>query len=177
MGCSLTKRPDEDDTRERTPSAVAEHYLWFPIDSSAGISKFLLAFKEELKSNAVLLISEIDHQALAVEHTSDSLRRTNVLFFGKPAVGTPLMDAHPQLSLELPLRLAVWQEPGSCVTACHPNYEHVFRTLGSGNTGEKMNALVKKMVEGATRRVQAGILYTESGRGGSVAQPAAPNAL
>ena len=161
MGCAQSQPLD---TRGRTPSAVAEHYVWFPIDSSAGIDMFRAAFKEELISNSVLLISEIDHAALAVEHTSASLRPTHVLFFGKPEIGTPLMDAHPQLSLELPLRLALWQDGGSCVTACHPNYEHVFQTLGSGSAGEAMNALIKKMVDGATRRVQAGSEFTESGK-------------
>lgn len=163
MGCAASQP-----ARGRTPSAVAEHYIWFPIDSSAGIRMFITAFKEELKSKGVLLISEIDHALLAAQHTSESLRPTNILFFGKPAVGTPLMDADPQLSLELPLRLAVWQEEGRCVTACHPNYEHVFQTLGPGSMGEKMNNLIKDVVNGATKRVQMGNVYTESGKGGSI---------
>jgi uncharacterized protein (DUF302 family) len=50
----------------------------------------------------------VDHAAAAAE-AGLSLRRTQVLIFGSPAAGTPLMGAHPSLALELPLRLLVWE--------------------------------------------------------------------
>lgn len=38
-----------------------------------------------------------------------------MLIFGDPAVGTPLMKSGPSAALDLPLRVAVWEEPDGTV--------------------------------------------------------------
>ena len=38
------------------------------------------------------------------------LRDTNVVLFGSPAAGTPVMAAAPLVALDLPLRVLVWAE-------------------------------------------------------------------
>jgi len=54
------------------------------------------------------LFDVIDHQAAAAD-VGLELRPSRVLVFGSPVGGTPLMREWPALSLELPLRIAVWQ--------------------------------------------------------------------
>jgi uncharacterized protein (DUF302 family) len=53
------------------------------------------------------LFEVIDHQKAAAE-VGLALRPTQVLIFGSPTAGTPLMAEWPPLALELPLRIAVW---------------------------------------------------------------------
>jgi uncharacterized protein (DUF302 family) len=38
-----------------------------------------------------------------------ALRPTTVVVFGNPVAGTPLMHHRPEVALELPLRIAVWE--------------------------------------------------------------------
>jgi uncharacterized protein (DUF302 family) len=57
------------------------------------------------------LFAEID-QSAAAESIGLHLRPTTLLIFGNPKGGTPLMDAFPTIALDLPLKLAIWEENG-----------------------------------------------------------------
>lgn len=52
-------------------------------------------------------------QADAAKRVGLDLRPTTLLVFGNPKGGTPLMEAHPLIALELPLKLLVWDERGT----------------------------------------------------------------
>lgn len=51
----------------------------------------------------------IDHQAGARNAGLD-MRPATVVIFGSPLLGTPLMQAEPQMAAELPLRAAVYED-------------------------------------------------------------------
>jgi len=53
------------------------------------------------------------NQAAAAKAVGLDLRPTTLLVFGNPKGGTPLMEAHPLIALELPLKLLVWDEDGT----------------------------------------------------------------
>lgn len=55
------------------------------------------------------VMARIDHAA-AAEKAGLALRPTEVLVFGNPKVGTPLMQAVPTLAIDLPLKALVWQD-------------------------------------------------------------------
>ncbi len=55
------------------------------------------------------VMARIDHAA-AAEKVGLALHPTEVLVFGNPKVGTPLMRAVPTLAIDLPLKVLVWQD-------------------------------------------------------------------
>ena len=55
------------------------------------------------------VMARIDHAA-AAEKAGLALRPTEVLLFGNPKVGTPLMQAVPTLAIDLPSKALVWQD-------------------------------------------------------------------
>lgn len=57
----------------------------------------------------VPVFATFDHGANAKE-AGLPLRPTIVLVFGNPQVGTALMQANQAMALDLPLRLAIWQD-------------------------------------------------------------------
>ena len=61
-----------------------------------------------VKERGFTVISRIDHSAGAARVDMD-LRPTQLLIFGNPAGGTPLMQAAPTLALDLPLKVAVYE--------------------------------------------------------------------
>jgi uncharacterized protein (DUF302 family) len=57
------------------------------------------------------LFASID-QSAAARSVGVLLRPTTLLIFGNPKGGTPLMEAFPTIALDLPLKLAIWEEDG-----------------------------------------------------------------
>jgi uncharacterized protein (DUF302 family) len=55
------------------------------------------------------LFALIDHSGEA-RAAGLELRDTEVVMFGSPAAGTPVMQASPLAALDLPLRVLVWQD-------------------------------------------------------------------
>jgi uncharacterized protein (DUF302 family) len=51
----------------------------------------------------------IGHSAAARAHGLE-LRDTQVVIFGNPVAGTPVMERRPLAALDLPLKVLVWQE-------------------------------------------------------------------
>jgi uncharacterized protein (DUF302 family) len=60
------------------------------------------------------VLARIDHAAAAAE-VGMELRSTEVLIFGNPRAGTPLMRAAQTLGIDLPLKALVWQDEAGAV--------------------------------------------------------------
>lgn len=72
-----------------------------------------------LDEKQIPLFAKFDHADNA-EKAGLSLRPTTVLVFGSPKVGTALMQADQSISLELPIKISVWEdENGSTWLAFH----------------------------------------------------------
>ncbi len=72
------------------------------------------------------IFAVIDQRAAAAS-VGLELRPTTLIIFGNPRGGTGLMNAHPLLALELPLKLLVWEERGEVSVAYVPASEFVMR--------------------------------------------------
>ena len=62
-----------------------------------------------LKAHGITLFARIDHAAGAASAGLE-LRPTEVLIFGDPRAGTPLMQAAQTMGLDLPLKVLVWED-------------------------------------------------------------------
>ena len=70
--------------------------------------------KQEINSAGAKLFTVVDHSGEA-QSVGLSLRDTKLILFGNPALGTGVMAAEPLASLDLPLRVLVWQDDGGDV--------------------------------------------------------------
>ena len=59
--------------------------------------------------HGMAILARIDHSAAAAKAGLE-LRPTEVLIFGNPQAGTPLMQAAQIIGIDLPLRALVWQD-------------------------------------------------------------------
>jgi uncharacterized protein (DUF302 family) len=64
-----------------------------------------------LTQRGITIFATIDQHA-AAHSVGLELRDTVLVIFGKPAAGTPVMDAVPLAALDLPLKLLVWDDYG-----------------------------------------------------------------
>ena len=67
-----------------------------------------------LRRKGIKVFIRIDQQAEA-EEVGLTLRPTQLLIFGDPRAGTPLMAAQPPLALDLPLKALAWEAAGGQV--------------------------------------------------------------
>lgn len=63
----------------------------------------------ELDKRGVKVASRIDHAAGAKAVGLD-MPPTEVIMFGNPKLGTPLMLAQPSVAIELPMKMLIWQD-------------------------------------------------------------------
>ena len=65
--------------------------------------------KKAIKARNIPLFAEFNHADNA-RKAGLELRPTTVLVFGSPLVGTGLMQEDQSISLELPLKISVWED-------------------------------------------------------------------
>jgi uncharacterized protein (DUF302 family) len=75
-----------------------------------------------LQSRGIQLFARVDHAAGA-RAVGLELPDEEVLIFGDPRAGTPLMQSDPQVGYELPLRLLVWDAGGQTTIGYRPPTE------------------------------------------------------
>jgi uncharacterized protein (DUF302 family) len=61
-----------------------------------------------LQAKGITIFARIDQRAEA-EKVGLNLRSTQLLLFGNPQAGTPLMMAEPTIALDLPLKALAWE--------------------------------------------------------------------
>ena len=79
------------------------------LPSAHGAAQTVERLKSLLSQKGIHLFADIDHAAGA-EKVGLALRPTQVLVFGNPKAGTPLMQARQTVGLDLPLRVLVWED-------------------------------------------------------------------
>lgn len=81
----------------------------FVVDSKVSGKEAAVRLEGELKSRGIPVFAVFDH-AQNAQGVSLELPFTTVFVFGSPKVGTGLMQANPAIALELPLRIAIWED-------------------------------------------------------------------
>jgi uncharacterized protein (DUF302 family) len=62
-----------------------------------------------IEGKGLKLAARVDHAAGA-KAAGLEMPPTEVLMFGNPKLGTPLMMANPHIAIELPMKMVIWQD-------------------------------------------------------------------
>src|SRR6266436_9460982 len=79
------------------------------VPSRYSVPETLTRLHSILKEKGMTVFALIDHSGEA-EKAGLSMRPTQLLIFGSPKAGTPLMVAAPRLAIDLPLKALAWQD-------------------------------------------------------------------
>jgi uncharacterized protein (DUF302 family) len=96
------------------------------LSGSHGSAGTVERLKALLARKGIELFARIDH-AVAARGVGLSLRPTQVLIFGNPKAGTPLMQVRQTLGLDLPLRILVWEDEAGRVWLTYRRVESLAR--------------------------------------------------
>jgi uncharacterized protein (DUF302 family) len=107
------------------PSDLADAEL-VTLPSAHGASETIVRLKSLLAHKGIAVFAHIDHAA-AAQKVGLSLRPTQVLIFGNPQAGTPLMQSQQTIGLDLPLRVLVWEDAAGKVWLTYRRVESLAR--------------------------------------------------
>lgn len=77
--------------------------------SPHSVSDTLDRLEKVLKSKGISVFTRVDHAAGA-DKAGLSLKPTQLLIFGNPKLGTPLMQANRQIGADLPMKALAWED-------------------------------------------------------------------
>lgn len=114
--------------------------------SSADYAKTMSRLVEAIERRGLTVFTRVDHAAGARAVGMD-LADEEVVLFGNPRSGTPLMQSDPRIGIELPLRMLVWRE-GADVLLAYSDPRELSGTYEVGQHQailEQMGALLEEL--------------------------------
>jgi len=103
--------------------------------------------EEMLRSKGIKIFVRID-QAAAAQAVGLSTRPTELLIFGDPKTGTPLMNEYPSLAIDLPLKALAWESADAKVYLSFNSAEYLIeRHHLTGEPFKALETLFARVVE------------------------------
>src|SRR5450755_1442880 len=99
------------------------------VPSRYSVPETLARLQAILKENSITVFALIDHSGEAAK-AGLSMRPTQLLIFGSPKGGTPLMVAAPRLAIDLPLKALAWEDEKGQVWLSYNSPEYLRERHG-----------------------------------------------
>ena len=99
------------------------------VPSRYSVPETLARLQSILKEKGLKLFALIDHSGEA-EKAGLKMRPTQLLIFGSPKAGTPLMVAAPRLAIDLPLKALAWEDEQGKVWLSYNTPEYLQQRHG-----------------------------------------------
>ncbi len=100
-----------------------------------------------LKSKGIMIFARIDQRA-AAETVGLIMQPTELLMFGDPKAGTPLMNSYPSLAMDLPLKAVAWESKDRRVFLIYNSPEYLKQRHGlAGVPFRAVDELIEKALD------------------------------
>mgnify|MGYP000321165073 FL=1 len=131
----------------------ANDNLLFTYESQFSVSETMARMEQVLKTMGIPVFAKFDHGKNA-EEVGLKLLPNQVIVFGSPKVGTALMQENPSISIELPLKISVWEDKNGSVWATFPQMKQMAANYGMEDNpviGKMQELLVKIVIKSASQ--------------------------
>jgi len=108
------------------------------IRSNFGPSETMSRIEAGINAHGMTVFARIDHAAAGVGLT---LRPTEVIIFGNPRGGTPLMQANQTIGIDLPLKTLVWQDAAGDTWISYSEPDWIVKRHGVGGADRVVAAM------------------------------------
>lgn len=140
---------DDKNITVETPKAFGLSFA----QSNQDFNSTFNSLQTALEANANIgIVAIVDHQMNA-QNVNQELRPTREIFFGNPAIGTPIMQANPLAGLDLPQKMLVYQDEDNNIFVGYNSANYIAaRHDGASNasTFTQLSTALKNLAEGAT---------------------------
>ncbi len=103
-----------------------------------------------LRSRNITLFARIDHAGEAAK-VGLTMPPTQVLIFGNPRAGTPLMLAAPAIAIDLPLKVLIQQDQAGKVSVSYNTARFLQQRYGLNDEQAKVLGAVEGLVAAALK--------------------------
>jgi uncharacterized protein (DUF302 family) len=94
------------------------------LPSSFSAAETVERIESALRSKGIMIFARIDHSGEA-EKAGLRMHFAQLIIFGSPKAGTPLMVASPTLALDLPLKALVWENADGKIWVSYNSPEYL----------------------------------------------------
>lgn len=109
--------------------AIADNGL-VNVKSNHGVKETADRLESALKSKGMTIFDRINHAAGA-EKVGKELRPTELVIFGNPKVGTPLMQCGQTMAIDLPQKALIWEDETGQVWFTYNEPEYFAKRHGT----------------------------------------------
>ncbi len=136
-----------------TASAAAAADGLVEVKSPRSVKATMNRLEEIVKQRDLNVFARIDHAAGAAK-VGKSLRPTELLIFGNPQGGTPLMECAQTVGIDLPLKALVWEDASKQVWLGYNDPAYLAQRHGFANCPavEKLRKALSGIVEAAVAK-------------------------
>jgi uncharacterized protein (DUF302 family) len=99
------------------------------LESPYSFAETLNRLESTLRGRGIAEFARIDHSGEAAK-IGLKMDPTQVVIFGSPKAGTPLMVAAPTLAIDLPLKALIWEDAGGKVWVSYNTAEYLAQRHG-----------------------------------------------
>jgi uncharacterized protein (DUF302 family) len=121
--------------------------------SPHSVTQTLQRLEALIAAKGIAVFARIDHSGEATK-AGLSMPPTELLIFGSPKSGTPLMIASPTLALDLPLKALVWQDAEDAVWLSYNTPEFLKQRHSIPDNLVQNIAGIRSICEEAVRQSQ-----------------------
>ena len=119
--------------------------------SAHGTDQTVKRFKGMLEKKGIRVFAHVNHQKNAQSKDLE-LNDIQLVIFGNPLLGTPLMQANPTIGIDLPMKVLVWEDAQGKVWVAYNDPRYMVGRHGVENRDEivaKMNKALENMTNAA----------------------------
>jgi uncharacterized protein (DUF302 family) len=120
------------------------------LSSAHAVTETLDRLEGLLRARGVTVFARIDHGAGAAA-AGIAMPPSELLIFGSPKGGSPLMVAAPTAALDLPFKALAWQDDAGRAWLTYNDPRYVARRFGLGDDQVKALAPLVALIEQAAR--------------------------
>ena len=121
--------------------------------SAHDVNETINRLEAALRAKGVTVFARIDHAGNA-QRVGVALRPVQLLIFGNPKLGSPLLESNPMVGLDLPMKALAWEDTDGKVwlgyTAAATIAER-YRIEDRAAVIDKMTGALKNFTAAATR--------------------------
>jgi uncharacterized protein (DUF302 family) len=116
--------------------------------SPYSVNEILDRLEAVLQAKGIAIFARIDQKAEA-EKVGLTMPPTQLLLFGNPKAGTPLMLAEPTIALDLPLKVLAWEASDGKVWLSYNDANYLKQRFSLSDELIKSIAVVPSLIEQA----------------------------
>lgn len=125
----------KETTYDRLESSYDNNNL-INIKASNNVKETTDRLESFLTEKGLTIFARINHAEGAKQIGTD-LRPTELLIFGNPKAGTPLMQCQQTIGIDLPLKILIWQDENGQVWLTYNNPEYLASRHGLAGCADK----------------------------------------